>query len=153
MIVFVPRRAAVTAAILSLGLSGCVSLQTDVTSAEDMSLAATQVAQEVDFDDQDDPDSYFREFAPWKAAARRVVAPAETKRSSQPSEVRVASAPRGIVDAGTAPELFPEDPEELKRWLELRSERAADAHRTHLDRLRTMEQRSASAVNGICSGC
>ncbi len=149
MIRFVPRRAAVAATILSLGLSGCMSLQPEVTSAEDMSLAATQVEQEVGFEDQDEPDSYFKEYAPWKASARRAASPSETKRTSRPSEVRVASAPRGVVDAATAPELFPEDPEELKRWLARRSEQAAEAHRAHIDRLRRMEQRSASAVNGI----
>ncbi len=130
-----------------------MSLQPEVTSAEDVSLAATQVAQEVGFEDQDEPDSYFKEYAPWKASARRVVSASETKRSSRPSEIRVASAPRGVVDAATAPELFPEDPEELKRWLAHRSEQAAEAHRVHVDRLRTMEQRSASAVKGICTGC
>ncbi len=153
MIRFVPRRAAVAATILSLGLSGCMSVQPEVASTEDMSLAAAQVAPEVGFEDQDEPDSYFKEYAPWKASARRAASPSETKRSSRRPEVRVASAPRGVVDAATAPELFPEDPEELKRWLARRSEQAAEAHRAHIDRLRRMEQRSASAVNGICSGC
>lgn len=36
MIRFVPRRAAVAATILSLGLSGCMSVQPEVASTEDM---------------------------------------------------------------------------------------------------------------------
>ena len=130
-----------------------MGLRPEATAVEFASLAPGQSTEVVEFEDSEDPDSYFREHAPWKASPRPVMRRPDARTSSAGPEVRVASARRGVVDASAAPNPFPDDPEELKLWLGRRSEQAAETHRAHIDRLRTMEQRSATAANGICTGC
>lgn len=141
--------------VLGMGLGGCMGLRPDAIFAGAPSSspppAAAQAVAEVGFEDSDDSD--LREFAPWRASQRPVTARAAARTAPAEPEMRVASARRGVVDAAAAPEVFPEDPEELKLWLGRRSERAAENHRANIDRLRKLEQRSATSVNGICSGC
>ncbi|HEX2552167.1 MAG TPA: hypothetical protein VHL98_00600 [Microvirga sp.] len=139
-------------AVACAGLSGCMGLGLGTTSAGEPDPAIVQSADESGFAGPED-DSDLREYAPWRGPAQQAAGRADATTAPRTPDVRVASARRGVVDASAAPEPFPQDPKELERWLELRRRNAAEIHRTHMDRIRTMEQRSQAAVTGICSGC
>ena len=155
MFQIVLRQAAMGVIVLGMGLGGCMGLRPDTIFAGAPSSspppAAARAVAEVGFEDSDDSD--LKEFAPWRASPRPVAARAGARTAPAEPEMKVASARRGVVDAAAAPEVFPEDPEELKLWLGRRSERAAETHRANVDRLQKLEQQSAASVNGICSGC
>jgi poly(3-hydroxyalkanoate) synthetase len=51
------------------------------------------------------------------------------------------------------PELPPEDPDELARWLEKRRERAKQAHDVQMAWLNELDREAEEAVKSICTGC
>ena len=145
------KRIGSAVAVVCVTLGGCMQIQPDLTSAQYTTLAATQ--DDVDAEASNQQDSYFEEYAPWRTSARRLFRAPDLKQQPGSQPVKVASVSRGRLDTPPVPELFPEDPEELKQWLAHRSEQAKDLHRAHMDRLREMDQQSVMAVRSICTGC
>ena len=90
--------------------------------------------------------SYYAEYAPWREQRRRPV-PAHW------SSANGTGLFRGRLDPAEPPELPPEDPDELTRWLEQRRERAKQAHDVQMAWLNELDREAEQAVKSICTAC
>jgi hypothetical protein len=133
----------VTISILCMSVAGCADFRTQFSSLLHSSAPPPKswdIGQS-EILPQEERDSYFREYAPWRVANGRLKPPPPLRRSLIPPEA---------TGSNLLPEQAPEDIEEFQQWLELRREQAQRAHDAQMARFSEMD---TQALRSICAGC
>ncbi len=140
-----PMLIAISISCVSLG--GCADLRVQLNSLLHNAPALPQpplqpqVVSAGEIVSEDEQDSYFREYAPWRISKRRLKSPPQLRASSSSVE---------ITGSSLVPELPPEDVEEFRQWLDQRREQSQQAHLAQEARFREMDRQ---ALRSICVGC
>ncbi len=133
----------VAVSIFCIPLGGCADLRAQFSSLLHNSTPppkAWDIGQS-EILPPEERDSYFREYAPWRVAKGRLKPPPPLRRSLAPPE---------ITGSNPLTEQAPEDPEELRQWLEVHRQRALQAHAAQMARFDEIDKR---ALQSICVGC
>ena len=148
------RHGLFAAGSLCLALAGCAeprfSLETSSYEAATTAERGSRVEAESGISEE--RDSFYKEYTPWRRSARPAVQSVDLGTPASTPLSYAAASPEETGSTSLA-EAFPEDPEQLQKWLDERRERSRQVHAVSQARLDEIEQEGARTTRSICTGC
>ena len=136
----------VATSVFCMSLGGCADLRAQLNSmlqngappAKSWGVGRSEIQS------PEERNSYYREYTPWRVVKGRLQAPPPLRRASLPLASPEATGSNLV--SGQPPD----DPEELRQWLEQRREQVNQAHAAQMARFEEIDKR---AMHSICAGC